>query len=243
MQDIPAPFFCHMSQKYTYQTVLQYANNIVSEIGVENLYTLQNQKFPSAPLNYLIKSPKLIIPVIKNRLKQLETPKTIHLLKAIDINAIEGLYADIHHNLYIVYSDKLSESWQRFTIVKELCSAYTAHYQDKDIKQEVRQYIPKVDYSDNAKYERDEDFEASIEAAYWHKVNYVNKDFLYPGDLDSETFAILLATEIMICRQNRNITEDLMKKQLDGEVTLNDIAKSLMIPETILRIHMAKGYL
>jgi hypothetical protein len=55
--------------------------------------------------------------------------------------------------------------------------------------------------------------------------------------LDSETFSILLATELMIPVETRGITDSL----ISSKIPLNDVAKSLMVPEFILKLFYEKN--
>jgi len=138
---------------------------------------------------------------------------------------IDMLIDHFYINIFVDSSD----CWQRFTKVKECCSAFVGHYQSEIIK--------------NTIYEGEEDYATSIEEAFDRKINYVNNDGLEEGDIDCETFAILLATELMIPLRYRYITQDLLTQVGNSHITLNDVAKSLMIPETVLRLFKNKGKL
>ena len=151
-------------------------------------------------------------------------PTYIYMDSNLNIN---GMYIDLSGHIYINLQESMNECWRRFTIIKELCSAYVGHYQS--------------DIIDNTIYECETEYVSGIEEAFERKVNYVNSDGLEDGDIDSETFAILIATELLIPRPYREITRSLLKKVDNEELTLNDVAKSLLIPESVLKLFKNKN--
>jgi len=218
-----------MAGLYDYTAVTLFADEIVNNIGKENFYTNKNSKHLNAPSNYLLNDTETFILFIKRYFDILGTPKTIHIIPRKNVEVILGMYVNMPNDIYVCINDKMNDCWRRFTIIKELCSAYVGHYQDEAKEHKM--------------FKTNSEYVGSVEDAFEGKVKYVNKEGLDEGDIDSETFSILLATELMIPRPYRNITENMIKKVADNVLTLNDVAKSLLIPESVLRLHVKNGYL
>ena len=214
---------------YNYDRVRLYASQMVDHIGLENLYTKENHKYPNAPANYFLGNYELLIHFLKNHLEEIGTPKKIHIIDRRNVEHLIGMYANMPENIYINLGEKLNECWRRFTIIKEICSAYVGHYQN-----EIR---------NNIIYEGETNYIRSVEEAFWNKVTYINEEGLREGDLDSETFAILLATELMVPASYKEITKAYIKQVDEGKLALNDVAKSLLMPESVLKFYRLKGLL
>jgi len=214
----------HEITRYDYALVRDFTDQITESIGIERLYTDSNLLYPDALYNYSLSDYKVLIEFLQEELQQRGTPKTIHFLFVSSLSHLQGLYANLNENIYIVVNDKLDVRWQQFTIVKEICSAYVDHYQDEILK--------------NTIYE-DSDFLGSIEDAYKNIVAGTIQDGLKEGDLDSERFSVLLATELMIPQTYRYLTNNYLTQVDDQELTLNEVAKSLVIPELILKLYMS----
>jgi hypothetical protein len=75
------------------------------------------------------------------------------------------------------------------------------------------------------------------------KLQYANKDGLLGDDLDTETFATFLAIELMIPRTYRKLTEEYLSEVAKGLLKLNDVAKSLIIPEILLDFYWKLNFI
>jgi hypothetical protein len=214
---------------YDYNRVKEIADEIIEKIGVEHLYTDVNFKYENAPKNFLVKDTEVFIYFMKDHLEKIGTPKQIHIIDCEHVNRIYGAYVKMAENIYIVFIHPISDCWKRFTTIKELCSCYIGHYQD--------------DVINNTIYENEQDYLKGAEEAFWNKVTYVNSEGLKEGDIDSETFAIMVASEIMISKPYREITERLIAQIKDESIKLNDVAKSLLIPESVLKFYRMKNLL
>jgi len=228
-QDNTCAFFLNLMANYTYDRIKEFAEIITEKIGFDKLYTTTNEKYPKAHPNYILRDPVLLIDMLIDHFNELDIAKEIYDIERKNITSFSGVYVNRPEYIYINIFVDSSDCWQRFTKVKECCSAFVGHYQSEIIK--------------NTIYEGEEDYATSIEEAFDRKINYVNNDGLEEGDIDCETFAILLATELMIPLRYRYITQDLLTQVGNSHITLNDVAKSLMIPETVLRLFKNKGKL
>jgi hypothetical protein len=211
---------------YDYDRIVEYVDIITNQLNIHNLYTVTNLKYPTAHHNYLLDDPDVLLDALIEYFEGKNISKEIHLIERENINSFLGVYLNNADYIYINIIKESSDCWQRFTKVKEFCSAFAGHYQSETLR--------------NTIYEGEEDYAKSIEEAFKRKTSTINSDGLLAGDIDCETFAILLAIELMIPRDRRNITKRLIEKVENNETTLNDVAKSLMIPEAVLRFFKDK---
>ncbi len=223
-----------MTGLYDYTTVTLFADEIVNHIGEKNFYTDKNFKYLNAPSNYLLNDPETFIHFIKSYFEILGTPKNIHIIPRNNVEVVLGMYVNMPHDIYVSINNKMNDCWRRFTIIKELCSAYVGHYQDEN---NASGWIT------NEMFKTSIEYVGSVEDAFEGKMKYVNNNGLDEGDFDSETFSILLATELMIPRPFRDRTQEMIRQVENNHLTLNDVAKSLLIPESVLRLHIKNGYL
>lgn len=214
---------------YDYSRIEKFAQDITEKIGLEVLYTTKNLNYPNAHVNHLLIDPLLLINVLRQHLREIGAPKDIYIIYREGISAYSGFYTNFPENIYInVIEDK--ECWKRFTLIKEICSALVGHYQKEIVENTVFHYNGELDAV------------ASVEDAFNQKEKYINNYKLEDGDIDYETFAIILATELMIPKSYRHVTKELLDKVDNGEITLEDVAISLMIPRVVLESYIAKGY-
>jgi len=215
---------------YDYNRVLEFVDIITNQLGIRNLYTVTNKKYPTAHQNHLLSDPELLIKALIKHFEDLNISKEVHLIERKNIHCFYGAYINDPDYIYINIITEVSECWQRFTIVKEFCSAFVGHYQSEIIK--------------NTIYEGEEDYAKSIEEAFNRRINQINTDGLQDGDIDCETFAILMAAELMIPKKHRDLTKQLIRKvgRETAESTLNDVAKSLMVPEIVLKFFKDTKY-
>jgi hypothetical protein len=212
---------------YTHDRILEYVDIITNKLNIQDLYTVTNLKYPNADHNYLLNDPDVLLLALIKHFEAQNISKEIHLIERENIGSFLGVYLLNHADyIYINIIKESSDCWQRFTKVKEFCSAFVGHYQSEALKNNI--------------YEGEEDYAKSIEEAFKRKISSINTDGLQAGDMDCETFAIILAIELMIPKPHRHLTENLLKKVEQGETTLNDVAKSLMIPEAVLKFFKDK---
>jgi hypothetical protein len=212
-----------MKGLYNHQMVRLMAQEIVNQIGVDRLYTNINTHHPGAPKNYMINKVDLIGDFVLKMYKDLGQPISLMVMTDEKLGEnIFGLFVQRGNQNYILINENLNNCWNRFTKLKEFCSLYVDHY-DKESR------LTKYDnYLD------------SLRNAFEQKSKLLGKTNLDDGDLDSETFSILLAIELMIPLHKREITNALFAKFEESKITMNDIAKSLMMPEFVLKLYHEK---
>lgn len=212
---------------YNFTMAKLMAKNIAEEIGIENLYTEKiNPLYPDAPkLSRLDKVDK-IISFVKEYLSKTGKGDVIYVIedKSIDSHS-HGLYVNLSNYNYIKINGNLNECWKRFARLKESCSLYIGHYDDCSSMKKYNNYID------------------SMKNAFDEKGKFISNQPLDEGDYDSETFAIILAIELMIPIHKRTEIESVIEKMNISAVKLNDIAKSLLIPEFALKLYVDKGLL
>lgn len=207
---------------YNFTIVRMMAKDIADKIGVENLYSEKNTRYPKAPANFHLSNINNIILFIKNYLNATGNTKQLIIIEDKQVGEnIFGLYVHYNDTAYIKLNSQLNYCWNRFATLKELCSLYVDHY-DKD----VMRYTNYLD---------------SLKNAFNQKEIFLTQSVDLDSDLDSETFSILLAIELMIPKHKRDITKSLLNEVPNKKITMNDIAKSLLIPEFILQLYADKG--
>lgn len=122
-------------------------------------------------------------------------------------------------NYIIVINPHQEEHDKRFTLVKELCSLYTNYYG-------LITGEPNLQLS--------HDYEDSLKSSHKQKTK-INANDLAPDQLESDTFAIFLATELMIPPRYRKHTSELLDRIEKEGMSMNDIAQSLCMPEYMLK--------
>lgn len=153
------------------------------------------------------------------------TGKKIYIIDDYNLGAsIMGGYVEIGNNYYIVINGKQNTCWKRFTLIKELCSLY--------VNQDAR--VPEMGLKTF------DDYQKSLDISYDEMLKL--KSRTAGEDLESDTFAIILATELMIPPFYRMETSTLINRQKNSTITMNDIAKSLSMPEFILEKHIEAGF-
>lgn len=197
------------------------AKEIVNAIGADQFYGEINDKYPNAPKCKILKRVQNVENFLMGYFNKLGESIELHNLK-FDMGAgICGMYVKKGNLHYIMINKRLNVCWNRFTRLKELCSMYVGHYQDDDITGDI---ITSLDNADLQKH-------------------YINneKTKLEEGDLESDTFAILLACELMIPIDGRRQILDYFQRIEKGELTFNDLAKALLMPEYFLKLYYERG--
>lgn len=196
------------------------AKDIVNKIGVDNLYTDINTLHPNAPTNFWLYRISAIAGFIKNYLTTATNTKKLYIIEDPKVGEnIYGLYVRHGSSCYIKINANLNPCWKRFATLKELCSLYIDHYDQSSTMKKYDNYLD------------------SLNNAFTQKADLTKNPNLDTGDLDSETFSILLATELMIPMHKRDITRELFSQIGTTPITMNDVAKSLIIPEFILDLY------
>jgi hypothetical protein len=211
-----------MAGLYNYEMVRLMAAEIVKNIGRDVLYTNRpNRKYPNTPENFRLFKIDPIKQFVLHTLRIAGNPNAdLRIITDPKLGEnLYGLFVNRGNQNYILVNETLNECWFRFTLLKELCSLYVDHYDKQD------------------KLTRFDNYLSSLQNAFNEKVDFVGKPGLDEGDLDSETFSILLATELMIPVETRGITDSL----ISSKIPLNDVAKSLMVPEFILKLFYEKN--
>lgn len=215
-----------MEGSYNFAMVRIMAKDLVDKIGQDVLYTDQNRTYPTAPSNFLLNRINHVGEYIKGYLCKTTSTKEVYVINDLGVGEnILGMYVHHQNSCYIKINGNLNVCWNRFALLKELCSLYVDHYDTTSKMLKFDNYLD------------------SIKNAFDQKDNLISNPNLDKGDLDSETFSILLATELMIPIHKREITKDLISKIGSGGITMNDIAKSLLIPEYILKLYSNKKLL
>lgn len=209
------------TSNYGYITLRLFVKDIVSNIGFSNLYTNHNKSYPNAPagfhlfnLDNVMKWVKASNPIISN----------IYIIEDERMDeSIFGIYINKGSNVYITINGNLNSCWRRFATLKELCSLYVDH---NDVSGKMKKYQNYLD---------------SVGNAFTQKANLLKEDkFSDSTDMDSETFSILLATELMLPYNHRDLLKQQFLEFENGQLKMNDIAKSLLIPEFILNLFYEK---
>ncbi len=204
-----------MNGMYNFAMVRIIAKDMVNQIGEDVIYTDTNIYHPNAPENYLLKTIATVARFIKKYLNASTDTKNLYIIEDNEVGEnIYGLYVRHKDNCYIKINANLNNCWRRFATMKELCSLYVDHYEKTNGMKKYDDYLD------------------SLTNAFEQKDDFINNDNLDTGDLDSETFSILLATELMIPIHKRAITKELFE-QIGNPIKMNDIAKSLVIPEEL----------
>ena len=217
----------HNEGQYNFISVKLFANEIVKRIGIENLYTdNQNNTYVDAPSLTRLDKVDSVIKFAKEYLSSIGESDVIYVIedKLIDSNS-HGLYVNKNNINYIKINGNLNECWKRFAKLKEVCSMYVGHYDKNSSMKKYNNYLD------------------SIKNAFDEKKKLLKNANIDEGDYDSETFAILLAAELMIPIHKRNEIELHIEKIGINHITLNDIAKSLLMPEFILKLYIDNGLL
>ncbi|WP_462264681.1 hypothetical protein [Mucilaginibacter sp.] len=217
-----------MSQSGFMYELRTVAKDIVEKIGYDNIYTNVNTIYPSAPQNLFLNKVEVVTNFVRQYMQKLDKPKD--LVVKFDHHAkgnVYGFYINLNDKTcYIVLNPNLNSCWKRFALLKELCSVYINLYDIKGYK--TNKYN---NYTD------------SIENAFSKKGMFVSHKAFEDDDVDDETYSILLATELMIPINHRQVIKDLTAQIETGALTMSDIAKSLMMPEFILKQYIGYGLL
>lgn len=205
---------------YNLLTARVLAKDIVDKITPEIFYSTENLMYRTAPPCKLLRRvdgfEEYVLKCFDNSDERIE----IHNLR-YDMGAgIYGMYIRQSHFHYVLINSKINLCWNRFARLKELCSIYVDHY-----------------YNSN----NSTDYLSAIENAFSQKEFLNNIKGVDPGDLDSESFAILLATELMIPIYERETINNYFEKINRRELTYNDLAKSLLMPEHVLKLYHTSG--
>jgi len=224
LSDISTFFILYIymsSSNYDFSAVRMIAKDVVDRIGIDDFYPKTNNKYPSAPQCSLLGSVKMFENFVLDCFKNSDLDIQLHNLMRDMGAGLCGMYVKKENQHYIVINSKLNLCWNRFTRLKELCSMYVDHY----------------GYEDS----QSQDYSQSLTKAFSEK-NLINTSSkLDEGDLDSETFAILLACELIIPINERERIGQYFEQIEEGQLTYNDLAKSLIMPEYFLQIYHAKG--
>lgn len=215
---------------YDYKRVLSFTDEIIQGIGINKLYTDINPVYKNAPFNYCLGDYSLLMHFVIENFEKKHVSKSIYLIERRNLPSFQGLYLNMHENIYININDELNEEWKRFIIIKALCSAFAEHYQDSIIQNTI--------YATDADSPNNSDFPNLI----LQKLDNINTDGLVNDDLDSETFSTFLTIELMIPRPYRKLTIDYLQQVAKGLLTLREVAESLVIPEVLLNFYWKLNY-
>ena len=221
--------------EYSFESACLFAHDIATKI--DNLYVVNNLLNNSSPHNYYLKSTSLFRDYVIDCFKKSVIDSKLKYANLFVIGhdnldtSILGIYIEHNNDVFIVVNNKANDCWRRFALIKELCSLYVNQDTNKGTNGNI---------STIKKYNS---YVESLEKSLQMKHLYV-KGLLNNGDLEPDMFAILLATELMIPPLHRGFESNLFKrlKSNGGDLTMNDIAKSLMIPEFVLNIHYEYFY-
>jgi len=210
------------SGNYDFLAVRMLAKDIVDNIGVSTFYSTENKTYLNAPKCSLLRRVDGFEEYVLKCFSNSGDPIHIHNLR-YDMGAgLSGMYIRKLQEHYIFINSKINLCWNRFARLKELCSVYVDHYQFTNTPT---------------------DFLSSLDNAYFQKDFINGMGNLDEGDLDSETFAILLASELMIPIHERDLIGGYFEQIENKTLTFNDLAKSLLMPEYILRLYHDKRLL
>ena len=135
-------------------------------------------------------------------------------------DAMPNSHLKIQGDIYqIVINPHQEEADKRFTKVKELASLYTNYYAAANGLTNIQ---------------RHQDYEESLKNSHSQREN-IRDGSLDSDGFESDTFAILLATELMIPPMYRDFTSTLLDRVKKKEMSMNDIAQSLCMPEYMLQ--------
>lgn len=211
---------------YNRSQIDSYADKIVEGVGSNKLYTYSESEDESHLSNYVLTDIDILARFIIEKISKRGGPKEIIVLENNQAKVISGLYANFSDRIYIVVDSNMENSWRRFVTIKELCRAYVDHYQDEIIRNTI---YAADDEQDNQSMS----LVNQIVRAWEHP----NLDGIHDGDIDSETFSVLLAIEIMVPRNHRKLTDNYLKQVQLGKLTLSEVARSLIIPEFCLQLY------
>jgi len=195
----------------------------------ESIFCLNNLEgcLTNVPLNHYLFDTNKLRKYCKDVIKGMNPKAIVHYIEDEDLEiSIVGGYLEAENDYHILVNPNHNTCWRRFALVKELCSLYTNHY--GRVKGDWQ--MQTVD-----------DYLVSLESSY-NQIGAILNNDLNTNDLDSDTFAILMATELMIPPFKRKLTNSLVDRYKKSELTLNDIAQSLSMPEQILQKHIEFGY-
>ncbi|AUD02161.1 hypothetical protein [Spirosoma pollinicola] len=205
--------------------------DIVDIVGREKAYSTVNNIYTNAPAFKHLDEDVIIQELVDRISKKYGQGKVMKVIimedAGIEDRSINGMYATYPHNnsIYIVINATMNYCWKKFTVLKELFHVYM------DFNDEI---------SRNVKIVREHNYRISLEKVFEETIKFKDFDFssledLY--DMDEEMCIVLLATELIIPIYDR---EEVMKMVLQiGQqpvnLTVNDIAKSMLIPEYIFQ--------
>ena len=215
-----------MAGLYDYNMIKLMSKDITDGIGAEKIYTNKpTSAYPNAPQNFRLDEVDIVFEFVLDRLRR--TSGLDIQLYVIQDKFLRpdmyGLFVKQGLRNYILLNPSLNSCWQRFAMLKELCSLYIDHY-DKD-----------------SKLTRYDNYLESLVNAFEQKKKLVANEKLDEGDFDSETFSILLATELLIASA-KQMPSNLFVEFETTKITLNDLAKSLMMPEFVLKLYYEKKW-
>lgn len=215
------------TSSYDFMSLRLMAKHIVDCIDPEKLYTNINPKYPNAPKCHFFNEPETFTQFIIDEYKKADIHLEITIIEDRAMaEQIHGIFKQQGKKCTIIINGKLNNCWKRFTTIKELCSLYV--FMDMSSENIGRRY---------------DDYTKSLENAYKQKETLLKNPFKEDNDLDSETYSILLATELMLPIYQRERVVQLISDVASQKITLNDVAKSLLIPEFMLDLYLKKDLL
>ncbi len=189
---------------------------------IPEIYKLNNAPncLVDVPTNYYFHDISRFESFCKEALLASNPKANIHIIDDYyaEVSVI-GAYYELGDDYNIIINPNKNTCWRRFALIKELCSLYTNHYHRERGTETLHRF---------------DDYQKSLESSV-HQKNLIEKKNLDDSNLDSDTFAILLACEIMIPPKYRKYTNGLIDRVRSGEMTMNDVAQSLSMPEYILQ--------
>ena len=212
--------------------IKDFCSKILTDDIKDEIYTQDNLSTDYLINKYIVNIEPLIIKQIKKKLVELDkitensdisigTDKYANQNRIVGIKVQPNSPSNIKEkSIFIVLNNSLNTCWERFVLLKELCSLYlrfdNTFYDDKEITFQ--------------------DYESAINNAFEQSKDFSNINNSL--NTNCELFAILAAVKVMI----PNI-EKTLGYLYDIKNSHFDIARKLLIPEIILSYSFKNGYL